>query len=255
MTALAEEIFESAYGDFAAYYDRFTSAHDYELWIAVIERLARAHGFDGAELIDAACGSGKSFLPWARRGFRVRGLDGSPQMLALAQTKCAAEDLAVELHFHDLRQPSGFPPAPLVTCLDDALNYQLSEEDLDAFVPGLATLVSPGGLLIFDTNSSWTYTHSYVRSDEVRHQDVAMHWSGEDLGGGIFDATITVYEAGQFVLCSRHRQRFWPQARIRQSLQAAGLRLLSVYGMSRDGRVRQPALDDRHSKFLFVATR
>ena len=255
MAAIGNEAFQSAYGDFAAYYDRFTSSHDYELWISVIEELARSHGFDADELIDAACGSGKSFLPWARRGFTVRALDRSSQMLAVAQARCAQEGLDVELLVHDLRQPAGLAPAPLVTCLDDALNYQLSQRDLNALMAGLAGLVASDGLLIFDTNSWWTYTRSYVRSDEVRHGDVVMLWRGERLGSELFDATITVHEAGRFVMRSHHSQRYWPRARIERSVAAAGLRLLDVYGMGRDGCVEQPAADDRHGKFLFVATR
>jgi 2-polyprenyl-3-methyl-5-hydroxy-6-metoxy-1,4-benzoquinol methylase len=255
MAAIADELFQSAYGDFAAYYDRFTSSHDYDLWISVIEGLARSHGFDADELIDAACGTGKSFLPWARRGFTVRALDRSSQMLAVAQARCAVEDLDVELLVHDLRNPAGLARAPLVTCLDDALNYQLSERDLDALVAGLAGLVALDGLLMFDTNSWWTYTRSYVRSDEVRDGDALMRWRGARVSGELFDASITVHEAGRFVMRSHHCQRYWPRARIERSVAAAGLRLLDVFGMSRDGVVEQPAAEDRHSKFLFVATR
>jgi hypothetical protein len=255
MAATADEMFESAYGDFAAFYDRFTADHDYDLWVSVVERLARRHGFDGDELIDAACGTGKSFLPWARRGFRVRGLDRSREMLALAREKCEAEDLPVDLLVHDLRLPATCEPATLVTCLDDALNYQSNADDLDSFVAGLATLVTAGGLIVFDTNSRWTYANSYTRTSEVDDGGVLMRWQGGRLGPDRFDAEITVWQHEQLVLRSRHCQRYWPRARVERSLSAADLHVLDVYGMSRDGAIDQPADDDRHSKFLYVVTR
>src|SRR4051812_27319543 len=125
MSATPVENLDSAYGAFVAYYDRFTAAHDYDLWIGVVERLAHRHGWRGGELIDAACGTGKSFLPWARRGVGVQACDRSPEMLRIAQTKCDAEGLDVELAVGDLREPPILRTSSLVTCLDDVLNYQL----------------------------------------------------------------------------------------------------------------------------------
>jgi SAM-dependent methyltransferase len=255
MSATADQILVSAYGDFADYYDRFTADHDYDRWVAVIERLARRHGWRGRELIDAACGTGKSFLPWARRGFRVRGFDRSEQMLRLAQAKCEAEGLPVELCVHDLRAPARIEPAPLVTCLDDVLNYQLTGEDLDAVVGGLAGLLAPGGLAIFDTNSRLTYRTSYTRTGEVNDGDLTMCWEGRQDVGGAFEGTITVREHGDAVLQSCHRQRFWPADRVEEAVRRAGMQTVAVYGMSRDGSTSQPADDACHTKFLYVVTR
>jgi hypothetical protein len=255
MVSTVDDIFDSAYGDFAAFYDRFTADHDYDLWVSAIEGLARRHGFAGDALIDAACGTGKSFVPWARRGFQVRAFDRSQQMLALAREKCEAEGLAPELLVHDLRTPLDWEPAALVTCLDDALNYQLEDEDLDQLVAGLAALVAPCGVAVFDTNSGWTYESSYIRTSEVRDGEVLMRWEGRRVGNDLFEAVISVWEGGSLVLRSEHRQRYWPLDRIQRSLSAAGLRLAGLYGMSRDGAVHQPADDRSHSKFLYVATR
>ena len=40
------------------------------------------HGFAGKRLLDLACGTGNSFVPFMGRGFRVTGCDASPAMLA-----------------------------------------------------------------------------------------------------------------------------------------------------------------------------
>jgi hypothetical protein len=255
MSATADQITEAAYGDFANYYDRFTADHDYKLWSSILERLACRHGWQGRELIDAACGTGKSFLPWARRGVSVRAFDRSEQMVRKARDKCRAEGLPVEVLVHDLCDPVPLPPAPLVTCLDDVLNYQLTGAGLDALLLGLAGLVAPGGLAIFDTNSWLTYTASYTRISEVTDGDLTMGWEGRQATADEFEATITVCERGATVLCSCHRQRYWPTASVRLAIRRAGMRTLAVYGMSRDGCIAQPAQDDLHTKFLYVVTR
>jgi SAM-dependent methyltransferase len=255
VSASAAQARDSAYGEFAAFYDQFTAAHDYDLWVSVIEALMRRHGFFGRELIDAACGTGKSLLPWARRGFDVCGFDRSSQMVDLAQAKCRAEGLAVKLSVADLRDDLDIVPAPLVTCLDDVLNYQLHQRDLCAAVRGLASLVAPGGVLVFDINTELTYASSYVRTSEVHSGDLLMRWQGRALGDDIFEATITVSRSCRPLLQSVHRQRFWPTRTVAAALRAADATLVAIYGMARDGSVERPSDPARHHKLLFLATR
>jgi SAM-dependent methyltransferase len=251
----AADILDGAYGDFAAFYDRFTAAHDYDLWVAVIEGLMRRHSFRGRALVDAACGTGKSLLPWARRGLEVRGFDRSAQMVELAQAKCRAEGLPVELSVADLREEPQIEPAPLVTCLDDVLNYQLADEDLDAVLRGLAALVAPGGVVVFDVNTQLTYASSYVRTSELRDGGLVMRWAGRRLGEDLFEATITVVRDPEPPLESVHRQRYWPAHRIAAAVQAAHLETVAIYGMARDGSTATTPDPARHHKLLFLATR
>src|ERR687897_3655955 len=90
----------AAYETLAPFYDRFTAHHDYELWTGGLLGLARAHGLTGNRVLDAGCGTGKSFLPLLDRGFEVTGCDQSPAMLELAAEKAAGR---VTLHLSDLR--------------------------------------------------------------------------------------------------------------------------------------------------------
>src|SRR5215217_3423061 len=74
--------------------------HEYEPWTANLQRRAEAAGLRGRRLLDVACGTGKSFLPFLARGFSVTAVDVSPRMVALAAAK--AGDRA-RLEVHDMR--------------------------------------------------------------------------------------------------------------------------------------------------------
>src|SRR5512143_3404997 len=76
-----------AYDCLAPYYDAFTAGYDYATWTAALEALAAEHGLAGKRLLDVACGTGKSFLPFLGRGYEVTACDISPAMLAIARTK------------------------------------------------------------------------------------------------------------------------------------------------------------------------
>ena len=71
MATILDRSAADAYDALAPFYDRFTAHHDYELWTSGLLRLARTHGFAGTRVLDAACGTGKSFLPLLERGFEV----------------------------------------------------------------------------------------------------------------------------------------------------------------------------------------
>lgn len=77
----------SGYDAFAPFYDAFTAGSDYEAWTSHVLDLAHAYGLVGTRLLDVACGTGKSFIPFPGRGFEVTGCDLSPAMLAEAARK------------------------------------------------------------------------------------------------------------------------------------------------------------------------
>ena len=108
-----------AYKGLAPFYDELTREHDYDAWTLHLEQRARRFGVRGKRLLDAACGTGKSFLPLLERGYRVTGCDMSPEMLDLARAKAPE----AELFLADVRALGRVGEFDLITCLDDIVNY------------------------------------------------------------------------------------------------------------------------------------
>jgi len=118
---------ERAYATLAPYYDQFTRHHQHEVWLERLETLARAHGLEGRRLLDVGCGTGKSLLPLVRRGYDGAGCDLSAGMLARARAALPE----APLHHADMRAlPRSMGTFDWITCLDDALNYLLGDDDL-----------------------------------------------------------------------------------------------------------------------------
>jgi SAM-dependent methyltransferase len=78
-------------------------------------------------VLDVGCGTGKSLLPLVRRGYDGAGCDLSPAMLSRARSALPE----VPLHRADMRAlPRSIGVFDWITCLDDALNYLLGDDDL-----------------------------------------------------------------------------------------------------------------------------
>ena len=73
----------TAYGAFAALYDRLMDDVDYEAWAR--HYAALIHLAPNMRVADMACGTGEIALRLGKMGARVTGVDLAPAMIARAQ--------------------------------------------------------------------------------------------------------------------------------------------------------------------------
>jgi SAM-dependent methyltransferase len=251
-SAAPDQHARAAYELFAPHYDAFTAHHDYERWTATLEGLARACGLHGRRLLDVACGTGKSFLPFLDR-YEVTACDISPAMLQVAADK--AGDRA-RLEVCDMRALPRLGAFDLVCCLDDAVNYLLTDEDLAAAFASVARLLAPGGVYVFDANSIATYRAGFDARASFERPRAAARWRGETttpIGpGAVCAASIEI--AGTAAV-SRHVQRHHPEPAIRHALASAGLSCRAVLGQSTGGVLHGNADEESHTKLVYLAGR
>jgi ubiquinone/menaquinone biosynthesis C-methylase UbiE len=142
-----------AYTDLAPLYDKMAADPAIQVFYREWRRSLRAamaeHGVRPRVLVDLACGTGNSTVPWVRRGWRVAGVDRSEAMLRVARRKSSA----VRWYRQDLRRLRLAERADAVTCHFDALNHVLREADLQRVFDRVARVLVPGGLFQFDLNT------------------------------------------------------------------------------------------------------
>ena len=234
--------------------------HRYDEWTATLEALAREAGLNGTRLLDVACGTGKSFLPFLDRGYEVVACDVSPAMVGRAAAK--AEGRA-RIAVHDMRELPRLGSFDLVCCLDDAVNYLLSAAELTAALRGMAGNLAPGGVLLFDANTLASYRSFFTSLIVMPCDDQVLIWTGKtaaDLGpGGLAEATLEAFtrdgDGAWSRALSHHRQRHHPQDVVRAAVAEAGLRCVAVRGMFRDGSVTDACDELANTKAVYVATR
>lgn len=247
-----------AYEALAPFYDDFTAHHDYEAWTAALEDLALAAGLRGRRLLDVACGSGKSFLPFLARGYEVTGCDISPAMVALAAAKAPG---GTRLRVEDMRELPRLGAFDLVCCLDDALNYLHTPDELAAALAGLRRNLAPGGVVVFDTNTLMAYRALFANHSVVQREGRVLLWSGhEDASfaeGELAEATLAAFTERADGWWDRaesvHRQRHHTRAAVGSALRRAGLEWVAVHGMRLDGSVTEGFDEVANSKAVYIA--
>jgi SAM-dependent methyltransferase len=249
---------EVAYDAIAPVYDDFTAHHKYEFWIGQLLPKLEANGLRGDRLLDVACGTGKSFLPLLGRDWKVTGCDISAAMIAIARAKVGPE---VELFVADMRELPEVGEFDLVTCLDDAVNYLLDEDELVAALSAMRANLAPTGLLIFDVNTIVSHRTFFAEEVVVEMGERRLIWHGHGSPdappGGIVEASFEVEpldeSAGPPIPPERHRQRHFPEETVRAALARAGLECRDLYGHGDDGVPVQPLDEAVHTKAVYIA--
>jgi ubiquinone/menaquinone biosynthesis C-methylase UbiE len=117
---------------------------------ASIREATKAHHIRPRAVVDLACGTGNTTMPWvAGSGRTVIGVDRSEAMLRVARRKSAR----VRWVRQDLERLRLDVQADVVTCHFDALNHVLEADGLQRVFVNVARILRPGGLFQFDLNT------------------------------------------------------------------------------------------------------
>ena len=132
-------------------YDELVEWAPYELWFNDLEKRLRDRGLRrGAWILDAACGTGLSTLPWLRKGYHVIGTDVSKPMLERARRRLEESGYEAELKLQDLLDLDVGRRCDAAVCMHSGLDYILDPADLERAFRSLRGCLKTGGLLAFD---------------------------------------------------------------------------------------------------------
>ena len=140
---------------FAKYYDYV--AHDRREALATDEDLAFIkHAFEVncarpvRDILDVGCGTGRYLVPLAASGFKVTGIDTSPDMLAHCRTRLAQRDLEAALVELDLMEMAESSVYDALLCMDSTLCYLTETGDIVKALSLFEHALRPGGLLVLE---------------------------------------------------------------------------------------------------------
>jgi SAM-dependent methyltransferase len=144
----------NVFKDYAHYYDLLYQDKDYEGEAHFIRHLISNYSPNAKTILELGSGTGRHAKLLAQAGFRVHGVERSPEMLAQCQVHCdsLSQDLREALDFTqgDLRTCDIKQSFDTVISLFHVISYQISNEDLIAAFRTARKHLNPGGIFIFD---------------------------------------------------------------------------------------------------------
>jgi SAM-dependent methyltransferase len=145
---------------YSRYYDLLYRDKDYTAEAAYIDSILKQYGTAGRDLLEFGSGTGKHGRLLAERGYRVTGIERSPEMVAQSKIidgfTCQLGDICT------VQLGRTFDA---VMSLFHVISYQTSNQAARAVFSSATEHLSPGGLFLFDV---WYTPAVYAQKPEVR---------------------------------------------------------------------------------------
>ena len=241
----------SGYENFALYYDALTDNVDYENRAAYYLSLLREQGVNDGLLLDLACGTGSLSRLFAKAGYDVIGIDGSPAMLAEAQQKAMEEGQNILFLCQQMQEIDLYGTIRGTVCALDSLNHLTDEADVVETIRRVALFTEPGGVFVFDVNTP--YKHRSVLADNTfvyETEDVYCVWQNELQDNDVVQITLDFFEQDEDVYIRSGEQfseRAYAIPRLTEILQKSGFSVCHIF----DGLTKEP-VNDQTQRAVFV---
>jgi SAM-dependent methyltransferase len=177
-----------------------------------------------ARLLDVPCGDGRLSLELARRGYRMTGVDISPDFLAAGREDSRREGLEVEWRLSEMRElpwESWFDGA---FCAGSSFGF-LGDEGDAAFLSSVARTLKPSARYVIDAVKAAEVVLAQFRpSHEMEVGDI--HFAAEnsyDPASGWMDSRYTITRRGLESETRQAAHRIYTYREVVRMLEAAGL--------------------------------
>lgn len=232
-----------AYHAISAFYDRVNADIDYGAWADYIEKNIRAYMPTPPGLfLDLACGTGSMTLTLADRGYDMIGVDGSADMLQIAQDRARKAGHPEILYLlQDMRSFELYGTVGAVSCCLDSINYLTEDGDLEECFATVHNYLDPDGLFFFDVNTPYKFEHvygdnSYIFDEET--EDGRLIYCGwqnyYDSETRLCDFDLTVFSEDVHGRYHRedesHTERCYTREELTVALTRCGFELIAIHG-------------------------
>ena len=169
---------ETGYSVIAPLYDRINEPL-YRPYADFLREVIRQYSrTDVRDVLDLGCGTGRITALMADAGFNMVALDRSPDMLNYA--RAANEGKNTLLLQQDMRSFELYGTVQTIYSSFDCLNYIRQEKDLASVFRLAYNYLDPGGLFLFDVNTSYRMREIFGNNTFVYEFDgEILYWRNE----------------------------------------------------------------------------
>lgn len=221
------------YSGLSSIYDYLVSGVDFDGWIDYAELLLKHFGLQARSIVDIACGTGKTTIPFAKRGYKAFGVDISGDMIALARNQAAVEKINITFSKQDMRDFSLTEKVDLATCFHDGLNYLTDINNIIKTFQSVYKNLDEKGSFIFDLNSVIWLAETDESVNFFDENDITLIWqTSYNKNSNVWSINITgFFKKGDHYnkFSEIHQEKAYSQEEIEYCLGEAGFTLLGSF--------------------------
>ena len=183
------------YTSLAKLYDSFSVDAPSDRWGAYITSMLEKYTIKhGAKVLDIACGTGKITLELYKRGYSVKALDSSEEMLEVAAMRFANAGARIPVICQDIREINIHGSVDAVVCINDGINYLTENSDVMETFKSVCSALTPGGVFLFDISTKHKLRSMHEKSYFEENDEGLYIWQSEyDENSDILTMDLSLY--------------------------------------------------------------
>lgn len=211
------------FGKIARYYDLIMSPFDYRELVDCLDDLIISSGGKRTDILDLGCGTSEELLYFSQLGYKVSGIDLSPEMIEISKKKVPIGQF-VTGNMKKFKTGKKFDNAISVF---DTVNYLTKPKELSNFFACVNRSLNDNGLFLFDFNSIYGLINEWdgVKIEET--EDFFISYDSEfDMDSLILECRMKFFikeDDGRFVTFDEtHHERGYSPTEIKELLKQNG---------------------------------
>ena len=230
---------DTTYSKFALVYDNLMDNIPYDEWTSYLKKLLDDYDIKEGIIAELGCGTGNITERLAEYGYDMIGIDNSPEMLAIAMQKGAANKSSSLYLCQDMREFELYGTVRAVISLCDSINYITDKDDLVTIMRLVNNYLDPGGLFIFDFNTLHYY-RDVVADNTIAEDrdDISFIWDNYfDEDTNINELALSLFvkdkESESDDIYKKyselHLQKAYTLDEIKEAIAASGLEFITAF--------------------------
>ncbi len=141
----------AVFKEYSKYYNLLYKDKDYEKEADYVDYLIKRYASRNKKtLLDIGCGTGRHDKWFTNKGYRVVGIDRSPEMVKIAKATAASEGRGAEFHISDAAHFNLNRKFDIAVALFHVMSYQVNNKSILSALKNAYVHLNDKGLLIFD---------------------------------------------------------------------------------------------------------
>lgn len=224
-----------AYEGFAEVYDLFMDNIPYEDWCNYVFGLLKEYGINEGLILDLGCGTGSLTELLADRGYDMIGVDNSEDMLQVAMEKRAESGKDILYLMQDMREFELYGTVRAVISICDCMNYILEYEELTKVFQLVNNYLDPGGIFIFDLNTSYKYEtvmgDSTIAEDREECSFIWDNYYDKETGVNEYGLSLFIQQEDDLYrkYTEYHYQKSYTLSQVKKAIAESGMDFVAAY--------------------------
>ena len=230
----------TAYDDFAWLYNQEWKTFGERIF-PVLKDIAGKTLPNGAKVLDLCCGTGQLAKVLSEKGYKVMGIDGSPNQIKYARKNAPGARFIIA-DARDFKLP---PEYDAVFSTFDSLNHILKLKELQKAFKNVYKCLVSGGVFIFDLNTEKTFEKGWKVTKEIKEtpEYFFVHYGDYNKKRGIAWFHCAVFQRidkNWQRTDIKIQERYYTKAEVIPLLKRVGFTNIKTYAADRERGLHKP---------------